>query len=113
MGRRGSARVVLITHPTRGAAAFARGLVEERLAACVQRIPIRSTYRWKGAIEEASEVLLLVKTSAARLPALGRAVRAGHPYDVPELVVLAPAEVEARYGAWLAAETTPQRRARN
>ena len=109
MGTKGSLRVVLITHPARGAAAFARDLVEKRLAACVNRLPIRSTYRWKGVLEEAGEVLLLVKTSAARIRALERAVRAGHPYELPEFVVLAPERVEARYGAWVAAESAALR----
>ena len=104
-----SARVVLITYPVRGAAAFARRLIEERLAACVNRVPIRSTYRWQGKVEEAGEILLLVKTSAARLSALERAVRAGHPYELPEFVVLAPEQVEARYGVWLSTESAPRR----
>ena len=109
MGRKGSACVVLITHPIRGAAAFARGLVEQRLAACVNRIPIRSTYRWKGALKEAGEVLLLVKTSDTRLEALYHAIHASHPYELPELVVLAPAWVGADYQAWVLAETAARR----
>ena len=104
-----SARVVLITHPVHGAAAFARTLVEERLAACVNRIRLQSVYRWRGAIEEADEVLLLVKTSAVRLAALERALPRLHPSELPEFVALDPARVEARYRAWLLAETVPRR----
>jgi periplasmic divalent cation tolerance protein len=100
-----AARVVLITHPARGARAFARRLVEERLAACVNLLPLESIYRWKGAIESSREVLLVVKTRAPRLAPLERFVAREHPYDLPELVALEPAHVEPRYLAWLAAET--------
>jgi periplasmic divalent cation tolerance protein len=106
------ARVVLVTHPARGARAFARGLVELRLAACVQLVPIGSLYRWRGRVEAAREVLLVLKTTAARVAALQRHVRAAHPYDTPELVVLPAAHVEARYLAWLRAESAPPARSR-
>ncbi len=99
------ARVVLVTHPVRGARAFARELVERRLAACVQLAPLASVYRWRGRVEAARELLLSIKTTAACVAALERHVRAAHPYDTPELVVLAPQHVEARYLAWLRAET--------
>jgi periplasmic divalent cation tolerance protein len=99
------ARVVLVTHPVRGARAFARGLVERRLAACVQLAPLASVYRWRGRVEAAREVLFSIKTTAACVAALERHLRAAHPYDTPELVVLAPQHVEARYLAWLRAET--------
>lgn len=107
-----AARVVLVTHPARGARAFARELVERRLAACVQLLPIHSVYRWRGRVESARELLLSIKTTAARTAALERHVRAQHPYDTSEFVVLAPAHVEARYLAWLRAETLPERASR-
>lgn len=101
----GAARIVLVTHPVRGARAFARGLVERRLAACVQLAPLEALYRWQGRVERARELRLEIKTTAARLAALERHVQATHPYDVPEFVVLDPLRVGARYLAWLAAET--------
>ncbi|MSR63835.1 MAG: divalent-cation tolerance protein CutA [Planctomycetes bacterium] len=100
-----SARVVLVTHPPRGAQAFARGLVGARLAACVSSVRLASQYRWRGKIESARETLLVIKTTAARLRALERHVRAEHPYECPEFVVLAPSAVAASYLRWLAAET--------
>jgi periplasmic divalent cation tolerance protein len=100
-----AARLVLVTHPVRGARAFARALVEQRLAACVQLGAIESVYRWRGRVEAARERWLVVKTSAARLAALRRHVRAAHPYELPEFVVLAPSALEPRYARWLAAET--------
>ena len=98
------ARVVLVTHPEQGAQAFARGLVDLRLAACVNLLRAESVFRWQGSVSCETEVLLLVKTLAERLPELERHVRSHHPYDVPELVALEPAAVEARYLAWLRAE---------
>jgi len=97
--------VVLITHPPRGARAFARRLVDRRLAACVNLVPLTSVYRWEGAVEEGRETLLVVKTAERRLPELERHVRAEHPYDTPELVALEPAHVEPRYLAWLVGES--------
>jgi periplasmic divalent cation tolerance protein len=104
------ARVVLVTHPPRGARNFARALVAERLAACVNLVPVGSLYAWRGRIESARETLLVIKTTAARLAALERHVRAHHPYDTCEFVALVPGRVSARYGAWLAAETRPRKR---
>lgn len=72
-----------------GAADLARALVDERLAACVTRLPgATSTYRWEGRVMEDTEVVLLVKTTADRLPVLRERLPALHPYDVPELVAL-------------------------
>ena len=101
------ARVVLITHPEGGARDFARSLVERRLAACVNLVPATSVYRWRDAIEEDPEVLLIVKTTAARLGELERSLADDHPYDVPELVALTPTHVERAYLSWLSGETEP------
>jgi periplasmic divalent cation tolerance protein len=102
--RASDVRVVLMTHPARGAARFARELVALRLAACVNRAPIRSVYRWRGRIEAAGEALLVVKSSRSRLRALERHVERVHPYETPEFVVLQPRQVGARALAWLAQE---------
>ena len=101
------ARIVLTTAPDREVAErIARGLVERRLAACVNLLPgVRSVYRWKGEIEEADEVLLVAKTAADRLEALETALKELHPYDVPEVVALEADRVEARYLAWLVEST--------
>jgi len=100
-----SARVVLVTHPPRGARAFARLLIEQRLAACVNLVPVAALYRWRGKIEGAREVLLVVKTTATRLRELERRVRDEHPYECPEFVVLAPEHVASDYSRWLGEET--------
>jgi periplasmic divalent cation tolerance protein len=107
----GAPLVVLTTAPDRETAErIARALVERSLAACVNLVPgVRSLYRWKGKIEEADEVLLVVKTTAARIRELERALGEIHPYDVPEFIAFEPATVGAEYLAWLVQETAPPR----
>ena len=104
-------RVVLVAAPPRRARSLARSLVERRVAACVSLVPgAGSVYRWKGRIEEARETLLVAKTTAARLPALLAAVRALHPYEVPEALVLPVAAGLAPYLAWVRRETATRPR---
>jgi periplasmic divalent cation tolerance protein len=86
--------------------ALAAALVEERLAACVNRLPgLRSVYRWQGAVEQADEVLLLIKTTHDRLPALTARLRALHPYELPELVAVETAGGLPEYLDWVVAQT--------
>lgn len=88
------------------AEALARLVVERRLAACAQVSgPISSTYWWEGRVASSEEWLCVLKTSAARLPALLGAVREAHPYDTPEIVATAITEGDPDYLAWLDAET--------
>lgn len=90
------------------AARIARALVEARLAACVNLLPaMRSIYRWQGAIEDAGEVQLIIKTTRGRLPRLREQLRALHPHEVPELVEVAIEGGLPEYLAWIAAETMP------
>jgi periplasmic divalent cation tolerance protein len=100
-------RVVLCTAPDADAALrIARALVDERLVACVNVLPgVASVYRWQGRVQEDSEVLLVMKTQAQRLPALTERVAALHPYEVPEVLALAASEVAGPYAAWVRAET--------
>lgn len=81
---------------------LARLLVERRLAACVNLIPnLVSIYLWQGAVEEAAEVLLVMKTTAETLPALEAAIRELHSYEVPEFVVLNVESASQPYLDWL------------
>jgi periplasmic divalent cation tolerance protein len=81
-------------------------MVERSLAACVNLVPgVTSIYRWKGALEESAEVLMLAKTTAARVAEFEALLVELHPYDTPECVVLEPAHVEAKYLRWLQSET--------
>jgi len=105
----GSPIVFLLT--TLGAdadgAAFARTLVEEKLAACVSVLPpMTSIYRWKGSIETAREQQLLIKTTASRIDALQERFRTLHPYELPEFVVMRPADVARMYGEWVTESVT-------
>ena len=94
--------------PEVDAEALGRTLVAERLAACVQvQAPVRSVYRWQGAVESAPEQLLHVKTTARRVADLRRRLRDLHPYEVPELVVLPIVEGDPAYLAWLVESTAP------
>lgn len=88
------------------AEAIAAALVDERLAACVQRLPgLRSTYRWNGRIEHANEVLLLVKTAVDRIPAVFERVSRLHPHDVPELLALDVRDGPPAYLDWVIAQS--------
>jgi periplasmic divalent cation tolerance protein len=90
------------------AARIADALVAERLAACVNMLPgVRSVYRWKGAVERADEVLLLIKSTHERLAALSARIVALHPYELPEVLAVDAAGGLPGYLDWLAAQTTP------
>lgn len=97
-------RVVLITAPRgKKAEALAKGLVEARLAGCVNVMPsIVSHYRWEGRLRRDAESLLLVKTSSAKLSALERWISAHHPYSVPEMIALPVVAGSKPYLGWLA-----------
>jgi periplasmic divalent cation tolerance protein len=101
--------LVLTNLPDQAAAARLAGLlVERRLAACVNILaPCRSVYRWQGAVESADEVPMLVKTTRARYAELEAAIRAEHPYELPEIVAFAIERGLAEYLAWIGRETTP------
>jgi periplasmic divalent cation tolerance protein len=84
------------------AAVFARTLVDERLAACVSVLPpMTSIYRWKGAVEQAREQQLLIKTTPDRVEALTVRFRSLHPYEVPEFLVIQPTDAARLYGEWV------------
>ena len=101
--------VILITFPTDGdVTAFARALVDDGAAACVTVLPeVESVYRWEGAIEQARERQLIVKTTRDMVDLLRRRVGDLHPYDTPEFLVLRVAGGEERYLAWIRAAVRP------
>ncbi|MGE0079742.1 MAG: divalent-cation tolerance protein CutA, partial [Thiohalomonadaceae bacterium] len=84
------------------AANLARILVEARLAACVNIVPgVRSIYRWKGELVTDHEHLLLAKTRSDVYPQLEAAIRANHPYELPEVVMVPMAQGSTEYLNWL------------
>jgi periplasmic divalent cation tolerance protein len=81
---------------------LSRVLIEEGLAACVSRIPgMESVYRWQGAVENSTEVLLLIKTHSGRADSIIRRLEELHSYDVPEILVFPVAGGASSYLAWI------------
>lgn len=88
-------------------AAFARGILEERLAACINLLPpMESIYRWEGVIEQETERQVIIKTSRERVVALWDRVRELHPYDMPEFLVLPVVDGNDAYLRWVAESTS-------
>ncbi|MBV6657675.1 MAG: divalent-cation tolerance protein CutA [Devosiaceae bacterium] len=83
------------------ARAFAKQLVDQRLAACVQQVRVSSTYGWDGTVREEAEHLLTIKTTLGALPRLEAFMAANHPYDVPECLVLPARGASEAYAAWV------------
>ena len=99
--------LVLTNVPERAAAErLADMLVERQLAACVNILaPCRSVYRWKGAVQHDEEHPMLIKTTAERYAALEQALRAAHPYELPEIIAFPVGSGLSAYLEWVAAET--------
>lgn len=96
-------QVILCTCPDAATAeCLAQALVADRLAACVNILPgLRSVYQWQGAVETAHEHLLLIKTHRRLYPAVEAAIKALHPYEVPEVVALAIDAASHEYLQWM------------
>lgn len=81
---------------------LAQGLVQARLAACVQVVgPIHSTYWWQGQVESSTEFLLLIKTRSDLFPQLEAWIKEHHPYQVPELLAVPVTQAGRAYLAWM------------
>jgi periplasmic divalent cation tolerance protein len=104
----GEVLLALSTAPDRATGErIAGALVEERLVACVNLVSgVLSTYRWRGAVERADEVLLVIKTAAGREERLKERLREVHPYDVPELIFLPVRDGLEAYCRWVVDEST-------
>jgi periplasmic divalent cation tolerance protein len=104
-----AAILILTTLPDRvRAEEIASALVRERLAACVAiGAATRSIYHWRGKVETADEVTLTVKTRRDLYTAVEAALRAAHPYELPEILAVPVIDGYAPYIGWIAAETRP------
>jgi periplasmic divalent cation tolerance protein len=94
---------ILCTCPDEETAArLARGMVQERHAACATVVPrVRSVYRWEDAIRDESEALLVIKTTSSHFFVIEHWLEEHHPYDVPELIALKNEHVAEPYLQWL------------
>lgn len=106
-----SVLLVFTNLPDRASAEkLAAALVEQRVAACVNVLaPCRSVYRWQGAVRREEEHPVLVKTTRERYAALEAAIRAAHPYELPEIVAVPIERGLPDYLQWVIAETAPIR----
>jgi periplasmic divalent cation tolerance protein len=86
-------------------AAITDRLLRDRLAACVQAMPVASAYVWKGEIAREDEKLLLIKAKSADWPAIEAAIRATHDYETPEIIRLDMADASRAYLDWIVAST--------
>jgi periplasmic divalent cation tolerance protein len=95
--------IVFATFPdAETAERIVRIAVEERLAACANILPqIQSIYRWKGAVESATETLVLFKTTAAEYQQLEERIRELHPYEVPEVIAVPIESGQREYLTWI------------
>lgn len=91
---------VYVTAPREAAPDIAETLVQERLAACVNRVDCESTYRWDGGVHHDPEAILLIKTAASRYDDLVDRVEAIHPHDVPAIERFEEADVLDRFETW-------------
>lgn len=88
------------------AAEVATALIEQNLAACVNRLPgVKSWYRWQGRLESEDEVLLLIKTVRSRYEALESTIIRLHPYEVPEIIAIPITAGSAAYLGWISEST--------
>ena len=99
---------VYVTAPESTADELAATLVDERLAACVNAVDCRSTYRWEGAVTTDDETILLIKTTDEASDRLVARIEELHPYDVPCVVRFDEAGMLDGYANWVADATTPE-----
>jgi periplasmic divalent cation tolerance protein len=102
-------RLVFVTASSvEEARALAGAILEKKLAVCVNVLPgVESHYWWQGKLESATEVLLLIKSSAEQFEALAALVKAKHSYECPEIVAVAPEEIAPAYREWWQREGQP------
>jgi periplasmic divalent cation tolerance protein len=99
--------VILVTVAnTEEAVRIGKGVLVKRLAACANIIPgARSIFRWKGKVDKAQEVLLILKSTKSRYSALEKLVKSMHTYETPEIIALRVEDGLAQYLGWVRDET--------
>jgi periplasmic divalent cation tolerance protein len=94
-------KVAFVTASEQEAPKIAQTLVERKLAACVNLIPIRSIYNWKGKIEDDKENLLIIKTKKDKIDQLKKSIKELHSYEVPELIIFSIEDGLPDYLNWI------------
>jgi periplasmic divalent cation tolerance protein len=101
----GEILILMTVETNEQASVLARGLLDARLVACVTCLPGRSFFRWQSsAINDTPEVILLLKSHREKLSAIEKYFATAHPYECPEIIVVAVEQLAESYGAWLNAE---------
>ncbi|MFZ5981779.1 MAG: divalent-cation tolerance protein CutA [Candidatus Zixiibacteriota bacterium] len=99
-------RVVFVSMPREEAREMSKGIVENRLAACVNIVPkIESYFQWEDKVEFDEEALLIIKTTRKKFPALKEYVRENHPYELPEIIAVPLIDALPEYAAYVRDET--------
>jgi len=80
---------------------IAKAIIEKKLAACVNIVPVHSIFRWKGSIEESDEQLLVVKTSSTLFEKVSEYIKNLHSYELPEVISLEIRQGSRPYLKWL------------
>jgi periplasmic divalent cation tolerance protein len=105
MSRPDGVVVVLSTVPPDKSGSLAKTLVDQRIVACVNVVPVRSCYRWKGEFCDEQEHLLIAKTTKNNSEDVITAIKSNHPYELPEIIVLPVIEGYLPYLEWVHEET--------
>ena len=104
-------RLVLVTFPKNHEYnKFIKELLQAKLAAGINVVPVNSLYWWRGRVEESEEVLLIIKTSEKTVEELKDFIIRNHPYEVPQIIVLSPDDVYKPYLEWVLENTSPERK---
>ncbi len=99
-------RVVFVSMPRDEAREMSKGIVENRLAACVNIVPkIESYFRWEDKVEFDEEALLVIKTTEKKFPALMAYVKEQHPYELPEIIAVPLVDALPEYVTYVKTET--------
>lgn len=97
--------LIISTAAEENAREIAGILVKDRLAACINLLPVRSVYRWEGAVCDEPEQMMLVKTTRNRMDAAVTTIRRHHRYDLPEVIILPITGGSPEYLVWVETET--------
>ena len=105
MSRQKDIMVILSTSPPEKSDTLARMLVENHKVACVNVVPVRSYYRWKGEFCDEQEHLLVAKTTRKKVKEVVAAIKNNHPYEMPEIIAIPVIDGYLPYLEWVHEET--------